>query len=400
MSARPQPPEHGDERPPAEPRHLLAAVPIDVRSTSLAVLALIGAIVFLHWAQAVLIPITFAVLLSYALTPVVDWLRRRARLHKAIGAALTLALLLGGLAFGLRSLRPEMVDIIDLVPRATQKLTVALRGNPRTEPGAVAKIQKAATELEKAANTAAAAPPASKQGPEAPAFRIRDYIVMGTVGIVAGIGQLVVVVALVYFLLIAGDTFRRTLVRISGDTLSKKKITVQILDEIDSQIQRYLLVQIATSALVGVIAWLVFAWIGVDNALTWGCVGGVLHLIPYVGPTAFIALIALVAYVQFDTLQPVLIVVGTMLVNVGVIGLLLVPWLTEKVGSLNAVTVFVALLVWGWLWGVWGLLLGVPIMVAIKAVCERIEDLRPIAAFLGRDRATVPGEEVQVPSGR
>jgi predicted PurR-regulated permease PerM len=397
MSARLEPPEHGDDPPPAEPRHLLAAVPIDVRSTSLAVLALIGAIVFLHWAQAVLIPITFAVLLSYALTPVVDWLKRRAGLHKAIGAALTLALLLGGLAFGLRSLRPEMVDIIDLVPRATQKLTVALRGNARTEPGAVAKIQKAATELEKAANTAAAAPPASKAAPEAPAFRIRDYILMGTAGIVAGIGQLVVVVALVYFLLIAGDTFRRTLVRISGDTLSKKKITVQILDEIDSQIQRYLLVQIATSALVGVIAWLVFAWIGFDNALTWGCVGGVLHLVPYVGPTAFIALIALVAYVQFDTLQPALIVVGTMLINVGVIGLLLVPWLTEKVGSLNAVTVFVALLVWGWLWGVWGLLLGVPIMVAIKAVCERIEDLQPIAAFLGRDRVPVPGEEAPPP---
>ena len=399
MSARPQSPEHGNEPPPAEAQPLLVAVPIDVRSTSLAVLALIGSIVFLHWAQAVLIPITFAVLLSYALTPVVNWLRRRAGLHKAIGAALTLAVLVGGVGFGLSSLRPEMVDIIDLLPRATQKLTVALRGNSRAEPGAVAKIQKAATELEKAANTAASAPTPSKPAPEAPAFRIRDYIVMGTVGIVAGVGQLVVVVALVYFLLIAGDTFRRTLVRISGDTLSKKKITVQILDEIDSQIQRYLLVQIATSALVGVIAWMVFAWIGLDNALTWGCIGGVLHLVPYVGPTAFIALIALVAYVQFDTLQPVFIVVGTMLLNVGVIGLLLVPWLTEKVGSLNAVTVFVALLVWGWLWGVWGLLLGIPIMVAIKAVSERIEDLQPIAAFLGR-RAVNPGEDAQVAAGK
>ena len=83
-----------------------------------------------------------------------------------------------------------------------------------------------------------------------------DYVVMGTASALAGIGQLVVVIALVYFLLIAGDSFRRTLMRISGDTLSKKKITLQILDEIDSQIQRYLLVQIATSALLGVVAWL------------------------------------------------------------------------------------------------------------------------------------------------
>ena len=396
MSTRPQPTAPADEDPPAEPLPLTLAMPIDVRSTSIALLAFIALIVFLHWAQAVLIPITFAVLLSYALTPVVDWLERRARLHKAIGAALTLALLLGGLGAGLGSLRPEMIDILELVPRATQKLTLALRGNPHAEPGAVAKIQKAATEIENAANTAAATTPSStKSAPDAPTFRIRDYILMGTVGIVAGVGQLVVVVALVYFLLIAGDTFRRTLVRISGDTLSKKKITVQLLDEIDSQIQRYLLVQIAASALVGVIAWLVFAWIGLGNAVTWGCVGGVLHMIPYAGPTAFIALIALVAYVQFDTLQPVVIVVGTMLLNVGVIGLLLVPWLTEKVGSLNAVTVFVTLLVWGWLWGVWGLLLGVPIMVAIKAVCERIEDLQPIAAFLGQGEVKTATDDSQ-----
>ena len=75
--------------------------------------------------------------------------------------------------------------------------------------------------------------------------------------------------------------------------------------------------------------------------------------------------------------------IGSIVVTLGVIGLLLVPWLTEKVGSLNAVTVFVALLVWGWLWGVWGLLLGIPIMMAIKAVCDRVEDLQPISAFLG-----------------
>lgn len=377
-------------------------MPIDVRSTSLAVLALIAAIVFLRWAQVVLIPITFAVLLSYALTPVVDWLQRRAKLHKAIGAALTLALLLGGLGIGLGSLQPEVIDIIDLVPRATQKVTTALRGNPRTAPGAVAKIQKAASEIEKAANTAGSIAPAAtggpaKPAPDAPAFRIRDYVLMGTVGLAAGIGQLVVVVALVYFLLIAGDTFRRTLVRISGDTLSKKKITVQILDEIDSQVQRYLLVQIATSALLGVVAWLVFSWIGLQNAVTWGSIGGVLHLIPYAGPTAFIALIALVAYVQFDTLQPVIAVVGIMLASIGVIGLLLVPWLTQKMGSLNAVTVFVALLVWGWLWGIWGLLLGVPIMMAIRAVCERVEDLQPIAAFLGHGRVKMAADNSQAP---
>ena len=397
MTTRQQPPLPGDEGDrPAERPPLTIPTPIDVRSTSLALLALIALIVFLRWAQEVLIPITFAVLLSYALTPVVDWLRRKARLPKAVGAALTLALLLGGLGFGLSSLQPEALDILDIVPRATQKVSIALRGTPHAAGGAVAKIQKAASEIEKAANTATSPTSTTtpaKALPEAPGFRLRDYILMGTASVAAGLGQLIVVVALVYFLLIAGDTFRRTLVRISGDTLSKKKITVHILDEIDSQIQRYLLVQIATSALLGVLAWLVFAWVGLENALTWACIGGTLHLIPYVGPTAFVALIALVAYVQFDTLRPVGLIVGSLLASVGVIGLLLVPWLTQKVGSLNAVTVFVALLVWGWLWGIWGLLLGVPIMMAIKAVCDRVQDLQPISAFLGHGPARIATDD-------
>jgi predicted PurR-regulated permease PerM len=264
-------------------------------------------------------------------------------------------------------------------------------------------MQRAASEIEKAAHeqprpssapktTAriSARPPA-----DASAFNIWDYVVMGTASAVAGSASWSVVVALVYFLLIAGDSFRRTLMRISGDTLSKKKITLQILEEINSQIQRYLLVQLATSALLGVVVWLVFVWIGLDNALFWACVGGVLHLIPYAGPTAFVVLVGLVAYAQFDSLQPVVLILGSVLAIVGVIGLLLVPWLTQRVGRLNAVTVFVALLVWGWLWGIWGLLLGIPIVMAINAVCERVEELQPISEFLGHapTRQTSPAIE-------
>jgi predicted PurR-regulated permease PerM len=378
------------ELPSELPPSVLQA-PINVRSTSLAVLAVIAVIGLLDLARAVFIPVTIAVLASYALTPVVDWLKKRARLPKAVGAALTLVLILIGLGLGLESLQPQAIQILDIVPRATEKFSTTLRRNALGPPGAVEKMQKAASEIEKAAHAASTtsnAPPtpganALRAPADGSAFNVWGYVVMGTASAVAGIGQLVVVVALVYFLLIAGDSFRRTLMRISGDTLSKKKITLQILEEINSQIQRYLLVQLATSALLGVVTWLLMAWIGLDNALFWGCVGGVLHLIPYAGPTAFVALVGLVAYAQFDSLQPVALVIGSVLAIVGVIGLLLVPWLTQRVGRLNAVTVFVALLVWGWLWGIWGLLLGIPIVMAINAVCERVEGLQPISEFLG-----------------
>jgi predicted PurR-regulated permease PerM len=383
MSTQPQPLEPGRDEPPEELQPIVPAAPVSTRNAPLTLLSLMAFVVFLRWAQAVLIPITFAVLFSYALTPVVNALKRNAKLHKALGAALILGLILGGVGGGLNSLQPEALDILDIVPRATQKISVAMRTDPHAPTGALAIIQRAVSEIEKTANSPASS---ASSAVAVPRFRIRNYLVTGTVDVAAGIGQLVVVVALVYFLLIAGDTFRRALLRVSGDSLTKKKITIQMLDEIDSQIQRYLLVQLATSALLGLLAYLVFAWVGLDNALTWGCVGSVLHLIPYAGPAAFVALIALVAYVQFDTLQPVLVILGSLLASLGVIALLLVPWLTQKVGSLNAVAVFLTLLVWGWLWGIWGLLLGVPIMMAVHTVCERFEHLQAIGAFLGRSK--------------
>src|SRR5688572_30626979 len=233
-------------QPPVAPSPLSAPVlqtPINVRSTSLAVLALTAVIGLLYFARPVFIPITIAVLASYALTPVVDWLKKSARLPKAVGAGVTLTVLLVGLGFGLESLQPQAIQVLDVVPRATQKFSTALRLSALGPPGAVEKMQRSASEIEKAAHAAAAPsnatkPPAatSARAPaDASAFNVWDYVVMGTASAVAGIGQLVVVVALVYFLLIAGDSFRRTLMRISGDTLSEKKITLQILEEINSQ---------------------------------------------------------------------------------------------------------------------------------------------------------------------
>jgi predicted PurR-regulated permease PerM len=392
MIKRPDPPVSANDAASDIPAPTVSGMRVMIRSNAIVVIAVIAVVVFLHWAQAVLIPIVLSVFLSYALTPIVNWLRRRAKLPKAVGAAATLAIILGGIGWGLNSLQPEALDILDIVPRATQKFSLAFRGNPRDPANAVEKMKKAATEIEKAANSAAATPPPvgsaalqPRPVPDAPPFKVRDYVLMGTASLLAGLGQLVVVVALVFFLLVAGDTFRRTLIRISGDSLTEKKITVQILDEIDLQIQRYLLVQIVSSALLALVTWVAFAWIGLHNALLWACVGGVLHLIPYAGPTALVVVTALVAYVQFDTLQPVAMVIGVTLTLVGAIGLLLVPWLTQRIGKINAVIVFVALLFWGWLWGVWGLLLGVPIVMAIKAVCERVEDLRPISEFLGQE---------------
>ncbi|MEP7206149.1 MAG: AI-2E family transporter [Casimicrobiaceae bacterium] len=362
--------------------------PIDVRSVSLAILAVLAVIFTLRWASAVFIPIAIAVFLRYALMPIVDWLRRKAAVPLPLGAAFAVILLVGGVSWAAGLLYEQTLEVIDMLPKAVRKFEASMRQQAYERPGAIEKLKEAAAEIDKAAKTAAApanAPPqpATQPKAESPAApHVSDFVWIGTWGAVSAAGEAVVVIALAYFLMVAGDTFKRKLVRISGDTLAKKRITVQILHDIDDQVQRYLLVQVSTSALLGLLSWIAFYFLGLPNAAFWGVGAGVLHLIPYVGPTVAIALTGIVAYLEFPDVARVMAVVGTALVLTGVIGLLLVPWLTERVSRVHAVAVFIALLFWGWLWGFWGLLLGVPIVMALKAVCEHVEDLQPIAELL------------------
>ena len=377
----------GDLPPDAPPE---TAVPLDVRSISLAALAVIAVIFTLHWAKAVLIPIALAVFVSYLLTPPVSWLRRRARMPAMLAAALAVSVVVGGIGAGAAALQPQALELLELLPKAARKVDRELRRSARDKDSAVAKVKEAAAEIERAASTAAgtASPrgAAPKPQPEAP-IRVDHYFAVGAASAVAGVAYAVAVISLVYLLLVAGDTFKRKLVRVSGDTWREKKITVEILDEVDRQIQRYLLIHVATSALLGVMSWVAFALIGLDNAAFWAVTAGVLHLIPYVGSALTMAATGVVAYLQFDGIAPVAVVVGSQLVIAYLIGLLLMPWCTEKIGRINAVMVFISLLFWGWLWGVWGLLLGVPIMMAVKAVCERVDGLQPVAEFLGYEPA-------------
>ncbi|TMH01985.1 MAG: AI-2E family transporter, partial [Betaproteobacteria bacterium] len=145
MATTPETPEPAEDVTPYAPAPTVAHISVLRRSNAIVVLALIAVVVFLHWAQAVLIPITLSVFLTYALKPIVNWLERNAKLPKAIGAAVTLVVILGAMGWGLNSLQSEALDVLDIVPRATEKFSIAIRGNPRQPEGAVEKMKKAAT---------------------------------------------------------------------------------------------------------------------------------------------------------------------------------------------------------------------------------------------------------------
>ena len=138
-----------------------------------------------------------------------------------------------------------------------------------------------------------------------------------------------------------------------------------------------------TSALVGIATAIAFWSIGMEHVAVWGIVAAVLNLIPYLGSIVLAAASSVVALTQFGSLEKAVLVAGICAVLHVVSGYILTPWLTSRTSQLNAVAVFIGVLAWGWLWGVWGLLLGTPILMVVKAVCDRIEDLKPIGELLG-----------------
>jgi predicted PurR-regulated permease PerM len=256
------------------------------------------------------------------------------------------------------------------------------------EDGAIQQVQRAAEELQRTADEAAganAAPPRGVQRVqiEEPAIDIREYVMWGSAGVAAFAGEAMLIVFFVFFLLASGDLFKRKLVKIAGPSLERRKVTVQILDEINAQIERFLLVLLLTSVIVGVASWIAFTIVGLDQAVFWAVAAGAFNTIPYFGPVIVSLGTGIVAFLQFGTMSMAATVGAVSLAITSIEGWLLMPLLARRVVRTNEIAVFVALIFWSFVWGVWGTLLAVPILVSVKAVCDNIDDLKPIGELLG-----------------
>jgi predicted PurR-regulated permease PerM len=358
---------------------------IGVRNTALTLVAAIAAIVLLKYAQNFFIPIVLGVLISYALDPAVSRLER-IRVPRAVGALVLIGALVGGTGFTLYELRGQAQDIVEQLPEGARKLRRLLDKQRGGTADALEKVQQAATELEKATvtgKTPPSRPGVTRVQVESAPFNVGGLVVGGTRGAVSMAGQLLVVLLLSYFLLATGDLHRRKLVKIVGPSLTHKRITLSILHQIDRQIESFLLVQLFTSAVVGIVSWLAFRWIGLEQAAVWGLLAGIFNSIPYAGPMMVSGGIAMVAFLQFGSLEMTLLASGLALAITSLEGFLLTPWLASRAARMNAVAVFVGLLFWGWLWGGWGMLLAVPMLMVVKAVCDHVEGFKGVGELLG-----------------
>jgi predicted PurR-regulated permease PerM len=379
-----------DKRPSADLGDVSSlASPIRVQNIALSVLATLATLVLLRYAQELFIPLVLSILIAFALNPFVN-VMERLRLHRTIASAIVVIALITSCGWGAYALRNQAKVVLDSVPEAigTFRNRVKKYQSASKSSDPIGKIQEAAKELEKTAAEATqstAAKGVTKVQVEQPVFRANDYLLSGSFGLISLISESVLVTFLVFFLLASGDLFKRKLVRIVGTRISEKRVTVETLNDITGQIERFLLIQILTCVVVGVCTGLSLWAFGVNQPAFWGAVAGVLSSVPYLGPSFVTIALALVAFVQFDSIPMAAEISVVPIAIFSLEGFLAKPAVMGKAARINGVAMFIGLLFWSWIWGLIGMIVAVPIMMVLKSICDRVDGLRFIGELLDQN---------------
>jgi predicted PurR-regulated permease PerM len=360
---------------------------VDARGLGLGILAALASVVALWWAQAFVVPLLLGIVVAYTLNPLVAWLEA-IKIPRAVGTVIVMASVVSAAVLGTYSLRGQVQTIIEQLPEAASKFASGLARMRVSQTDNMQKVQNAATEVEKATTQTTVGSPAPRQPAthvivDQPTFKIGTFLWANSMGALGAIGQAAMVIFLVFFLLLGGDTFKRKLVRLTGPSLSKRKITVHILDDINGSIQKYMLMLLTTNLLVALLTWIAFRWLGLENAGAWAAAAGVLHIVPYLGPGVTAVASGMAAFMQYESFGMALFVACTSLAIATLVGTFVTTWMTGRIANMNSAAVFISLLFWGWLWGVWGMLLSIPLVVIIKVVSQNVEQLHPLAELLG-----------------
>ena len=349
-----------------------------------AVVALAAAVFLLQFTASVLIPLVVSLLLSYALDPLVS---RLVKWHvpRAPAALLVMLTLVGGIGAGGWTLWPQLDQVVADIPRGAAELQRQFRSARGGDKSTLQRVQEAAKAIAAAAAEAASPPPRT---PGVTPVEVRqptrtsDWLWAGGAGALTFAGQALTVFFLTIFLLSEGDSFKRKFVR-HLQTRGKQRVTVTILNDIQTQIERFVLVNVATSIFVGVATGFALWGIGVRQPAVWGLFAGVLNIVPYFGPLVVTAVLTAVGLLQFGDIPGALLVGGVTLTITSIEGMVLTPHLLSKAGSLNHVAIFTAIAFWSWAWGAVGMLLAVPMLMVFKAVCDHVEGLQAVADLLG-----------------
>jgi predicted PurR-regulated permease PerM len=339
------------------------------------VLIVLGTIAFLYFARPVVLPVFLACVAGMTLKPLIRWLSF-CHIPPALSAAVVLCLLVSGVAVGFFHLgRPALAWMND----APQHMTELRQRFQKIFPRA-ARISQAAAAVN---NLGATEEEKKEEQKKAPTVEVKDSRGTGsflnwTGTLLAGIGETLV---LLYLLLASGDLFLQKLVHVMP-TLRDKKRAVEISHEIQQNISNYLFSVSLINIGLGLVVSGGLYFMGVPNAVMWGMFVAVLNFVPYFGPVAGIIVLAAVGLLTFDTLWQAALPPAWYLLLHTLEANLITPVLLGRRFTLNPVVIFVSLIFWTWLWGVPGALLSVPILVSVKAVCDRVPALSSVSEVL------------------
>jgi predicted PurR-regulated permease PerM len=373
---------------PAEPAEDAAAIAAPVLAPKLTIIelatlliAVLFAIAAARVAEPFLVPVVAGILLCYALRLPVTRLER-SRVPRMAAAALVMSVLVGLLTGVGYAISDDVTGAVAELPAAARKLRVAITQSA-AQPGPITHVKEAAKELDRAAaeasgGKAAPAPPPDKVVSQVQTFVDAQYAKAMTVAT-----EIVFALLLAFFLLAAGDTFRRKVAKLAGESLARRRVTVEVLNEIDSQVQRYLWTLLAVNVLIALATWGALAMLGLPNAGMWGAITGVLHVIPYAGAAVATFGVGVAMFLHSGSIASAVVAMTAVIIIATLLGIVYLSWLQGRASSMNAVAVFVGVLFFGWLWGGWGLLLGLPILAVVKSISDRVESMRPLSELLG-----------------
>jgi len=373
------------QSPEASP--LSVHLPVDARGVAMGILATVALLFALDWMQPFLITLLLGILFAYTLNPLVVWLERL-KIPRILGASLVMLTVMVTIVFGAYALRGQVQRILAQLPESASKLSTGIGKLQSGQNSNMKNVQTAANTIEKATKQADETVLPKQRTThiviDQPRFKLSNLLWDGSSRVLVFLGQAMMVLILVFFFLLGGDMFKRKLVRLAGPTLSRKKITVHIMDDINESIQKYMFMLLVTNVLIGLLTWIVLHLFGLENAGAWAVAAGLLHIIPYAGPAFTAVILGMAAFMQFDSFSTGLLVTGVSLIIATFVGTFVATWMTGKFAKMNMAAVFVSLLFWAWLWGVWGMLLGIPIIVIVKVVSQHVEQLHPVAELLGK----------------
>jgi predicted PurR-regulated permease PerM len=325
----------------------------------------------LYFARDLLLPIVAAYFLKLVLSPAVRRLKSW-RIPEPLGAAIILGLVLSGGAVAAYSLSGPANEWIARAPTILREARDDLRALRKP----VENVSRAAEQVEEITNDPVLpkANTVTVRGPSLASLVFESTFDFATTAIAT--------LTLLYLLLAAGDLFLIKVITILP-RLEDKVTAVELSRELERNISQYLATVTSINLGLGLVVGLLLYWLGMPNAYLWGMTAALFNFVPYVGALATFVILTVAAYVTFENAGKALMVGGLFFALNGIEGYLITPSVLGRRMSMNPVAIFVSLIFFGWAWGVYGLLLAVPILGATKLVCERVRSLQPLGELIG-----------------